>query len=912
MRFIVPLLTFLCAAAFAQQDIKVLDAFDTDASLRAWEFKKKSGSVSTANATSGSCVKISGDEYLFWYRVVKDWSGYDTLEFDAFVEGTEAVNGSFLIGDEPWKAKGSGYWNRHNSTFLLQPGRNTVSLPVNGLWRGENGSRNNDIKTNIHPTEIARLDIGFHGKSQGTAIYIDQLRLVKESLPDGIRAYDFGPASQAVAPGFTPVTWNTVTGKDGAKAGFARARWNSNAARDDGFPTRLYQDFVNAGGEEVVVEVPDGAYHVWLMFDDLGYWGGEQAQFKRRWIHNAGKDVWSEERNPADYLYRFENTEPKPTDNLWELYMQHLFKPARFEATAANGQLRLRFNEDGFGGCKIAALIVYPAAKKTEGDAFVASVEARNRAEFEQKAALVNPKAEALEIPADAQAKGYWTARPSRDHTFEETLSPQGSPGKFSFADQSVRYAARGQRLSFIVGVRPLKDLGEVKASAAPNIDVRYIHYLTSRTFNSLAYRIEPHGLRPLAGSGLKLDKDLTRFFCVTVQVPKDAPKGKTEFTLTLDAGGTKIENAFAYNVLDTTLDEPDYSMGFYGAGVPHHLQGEARAAAWTDLFRTMREYGMTSLSGGPMVQYDGLDANGKPKLDFAAADQYFKLAREAGFTREVCSYGGPGMIGGLHESQSIGETGKAAASKAGRTFPELLKLVWTDVKAHAEKENWPSIAYGMVDEPRVMDQAQNLVDLLKAYREAVPWVRAGGSYSVYWKKEDPLEHKVQEIFKTAVWSALNEHNQTDFDKAKEFGRELWIYNQGTSRYSFGAYQWAEMRRGAKGRMQWHTLALHGYQFYDLDGREPDTAMVNWGRNGIIPTIDLLRCREGADDFRFAVTLWNLAQKKKDQPDAQAAIQWLDSILEKIPAGANTRPKDFTPDESFRTTCAQHLEKLLK
>jgi len=87
--------------------------------------------------------------------------------------------------------------------------------------------------------------------------------------------------------------------------------------------------------------------------------------------------------------------------------------------------------------------------------------------------------------------------------------------------------------------------------------------------------------------------------------------------------------------------------------------------------------------------------------------------------------------------------------------------------------------------------------------------------------------------------------------------------------------------------------------------------MINWGRNGIIPTFDLLRCREGADDFRYAVTLWNLAQKNKEKPEAQAAIQWLDSILEKIGPGQNQRPKGFMEDEAFRDQCVLHLNKLL-
>jgi len=927
MRYLLILasISYLAAA----QETKILDAFDGDVSLRSWDFKKKSASISREHKTQGeSALKLTSDEYLFWYRVVKDWSGYDSLEFDVYLEGTEPVPGSVLIGDEAWKGKGSTYWNRHNGAFLLQPGANTISLAVNGLYRGENGSRNNDIKANIDPTAIVRLDIGFHAKGQPAAIYLDHLRLVKESRPEGILAFDFGPESQAVAPGFTPVTWNTVVGVDGKKAGFARKRWNANAARDDGFPTRLYQDFVNASGEEFVVEVPDGNYHVWLMFDDLGYWGGEQAQFQKRWIQVSGKDVWSEDRGdlgPSDYLYRFENIEPRAQDNVWDLYMKSLFKPARFEATATGGSLRMRFQEKGFGGNKIAALIVYPAAKKAEGDTWVEEVERRNRMEFEKRALYMGSKVMDLSVPPEAQKKGYWVGRPSTAHTFEETLSPHGSPGAFSVAEQSVRSAARGQRISFLLGVRPLKEMGtdEVKvsvstpvASKAPaipteNIDVRYVHYSLDRTFNEIAYRIEPRGLRPVKGSGLRLEKDLTRFFCVTVNVPLDAGAGQQNFTVTLEAGGEKIENPFSLTVLDLALDEPNYSMGFYGANVPPSIQGAAREAAWRDLFRTMKEYGMTALSGGPNVRYDGLDADGKPKLDYAAADQYFRIAREVGFTREFSSYGGPGMVEGLHDSQSIGETGRNAAAKAGKTFPELLKIVWADVKTHAEREKWPPIAYGMIDEPRVMDQAKKLVELLSAYREAVPFVKAGGSYSIHWN-EDPFEKTVQDIFKTAVWSALNEHKQADFDKAKEFGRELYIYNQGTSRYSFGAYQWASFRRGVKGRMQWHTLALHGYQFFDLDGREPDTAMINWGRNGIIPTFDLLRCREGADDFRYAVTLWNLAQKRKEKPEAQAALQWLDSILEKIGPGQNQRPKGFMEDEAFRDTCVMHLNKLLE
>jgi hypothetical protein len=159
-------------------------------------------------------------------------------------------------------------------------------------------------------------------------------------------------------------------------------------------------------------------------------------------------------------------------------------------------------------------------------------------------------------------------------------------------------------------------------------------------------------------------------------------------------------------------------------------------------------------------------------------------------------------------------------------------------------------------------------------------------------------------------WSGLNGHTQTDLDKAKEFGREVHTYNQGLDRYTFGEYQWAEMRKGVKGLMQWHLLALSGYQFFDLDGREPDPGVINWGRKEIFPTLHTVRTCEGAYDLRFAVTLWNLAEKKKGTPEAKAAQDFLDGINKQIPAGANQRPKGMIDDETFRNTCVDYIRKL--
>lgn len=310
----------------------------------------------------------------------------------------------------------------------------------------------------------------------------------------------------------------------------------------------------------------------------------------------------------------------------------------------------------------------------------------------------------------------------------------------------------------------------------------------------------------------------------------------------------------------------------------------------------------MNSFSGGPAIPFSGLDEAGKPKLDFRACDEFFPTAKECGFTKPVYAYDGPAMVEGLNQG--------GWEQKTGKPLKELLPIVWNAVREHAAKEGWLTVNYGFIDEPRVLEPAQQQLALLKAYRESVPFVRTGGFYSVDWSKADPLHAAIQDLFRTMTWSGLNLWTQVDLEKGKELGREVHIYNQGITRYTFGAYQWAAMQKGVRGRMQWHLLALHGYQFFDLDGREPDTAMINWGRSEIIPTIHLARCAEGAADFRLAVTLWNAAQKRRDSAAGQAAIGWLEDVGRRIAPGQRERPQGFMDDETFRETCAAHLKTL--
>ena len=103
-----------------------------------------------------------------WTRLPKDWSGYDELRLDVFNPG-EVTKGSLWITDD----KGNDYWNRHNGSFNLRKGANTIVIPVGGLYRGEKGTGKF-----LDPKKISQLTLSLPKKG-AQFFYLDNFRLVK-------------------------------------------------------------------------------------------------------------------------------------------------------------------------------------------------------------------------------------------------------------------------------------------------------------------------------------------------------------------------------------------------------------------------------------------------------------------------------------------------------------------------------------------------------------------------------------------------------------------------------------------------------------------------------------------------------------------------------------------------------------
>lgn len=857
------------------QDMRTLCDFEQSKDLSAWEISSGAPKLVSEGVTSGhQALELTFDAagayhpaYLCSYRLPRDWSKYDALVLDVLNPNREPVTGYLLVGDEAWRAKGSTYWNRHNSERALPPGATRWVIPVRGLYRGEAGSRNNDIKQDIDPASIVRVDFGFGRKGSQGRIVVDNLHLVKAAAPAGVWAFDFGPTSQPVMLGWTPVSHETrFTPERGYGWGPQGGSPWEGACRDTTFGTALLSDFCEAGGYRFRVAAPAGRYQITVYFENSGYWGGEQASFRWRRIAVNGRPAWEDVRpdGPAHALYRFEEVEPLAGD-IWDAYMApELAKPAVFEAEAdsANG-LTLHFEADRVWGSKVAALAIVKAGDD-QAAGWLAGPQRALAAEFRSLAANLDSPAPAFAWPTSWREAGL-AAWPLR---IEDDIAPQSFPPAAALPARPSelalsRQAVRGETETFCLALRPFRDFGECGLSVEPlagagkiEATAQVVWYNTRRGFGEIAYRVRGHTLRNQ--NRVKLPAGVTRELVIRVKIPENAPAGDYRGALVLSDAASKelLRVPLRLSVVPVTLcRETDFLMGYYGLMPPELLPEDRRGPVLEETLRLLREYGMNAVCGGPDWRLTGWK-DGKPLIDFGEMDRFYALLAKHGFNRPLNGYGGA-RFEGLHEGYVKGHVGSEVEKQSGLPYGEALLRAWAAVHEHARAAGWPNIFYAMCDETRVRDVAESELDFMRLMaavsRRYPATVRTSGSYSVDFNERpsDPsnMTYWHQRFFPTLDISSLNDHDETVLSEAKALSKEVHIYNQGTSRYSFGLYQWNECQKGVKARWQWHLNILHGYQFFDLDGREPDTAMLCYGRNAIYPTLDFERCREGAEDF---------------------------------------------------------------
>jgi hypothetical protein len=875
-----------------------------------------SGGAVVANHATAGRKALRIDRSYVSLEGSQDWRGYDYLKVDLYTDAAKPID----LGVEMRDVATRDYWTRVNFNTVVPPGRSTLTIPLKQLYVGEKSRPGRMLDLSA----VTRL-VFIISDQPPAPIFIDNLRVERDDftakrLFQGLYAFDFGTGTSPVMNGFTPITPATQYSR-GRGYGLKDARvWRAFDALQ---PEPLYQDFICIESGGLAVDVPNGRYHVVVNIDSpSGFWG-EYQTFRQRSILAESRPVV---RETVDFdafkqkYYRFWNVEDRPNDITFDKYQKPYFQEKSFDVDVTDGQLNLDFQGDNWA-CSVSAVVIYPTAESSRGEAFLAYVEDLRRFYFDNyfKRVLAPPAGDPLHPTGDDRRRGFVMF--VRD--IMEDVAYNATPRPNEVASVLHGEAFAGEYEPVTVAVAPLRDLGAVEIIAsdligpgetipASSVDVGYVSYRLSRvTMEGTVYTIAPRLVMPSATAAVPAG--LTRRFWLTVRTPATARPGVYKGTIAIrpEKGGT-ARVPLEFRVRAGTLDPVDVPAGPFGSSITIPWFGDdPKAVAFNrDLLqrslRKMREYGFTACSGLPSIAYGGFD-RGKPVLDFRAADSSMKLAKDLGFLA-VSSYGAG--VSGLNAYN----VDSSAMSAAGRSdYSAFVKAIYEEIERHAKEARWVPVYYNLADEPLGDDlvrAAENAEAYHKAFPKGPPFFTGASSF-----KGSDRQNPHFRLAKALGVVSWNDHDEAAVKLIHDAGAD-WAFYNGGSRWTFGTYMYkAKKQFGMKFRLSWHWNVVAGDPYYALDCREDDFAWCNSSPDGtLIPSVEFEGLREGLDDYRRLITLERLTSER---PDRQAAIAGRELIKKRLDAfrlGDRDHDALFPPSDwsTFRRAVDDLIEALRK
>jgi hypothetical protein len=846
----------------------------------------------------------------------QDWLGYDFLKADLYTDARRPMNFDVEIRDTGSR----DYWTRVNYTTVVPPGKSTLIIPVKQLYVGEK-SRPGRM---LNLSGIMRLVFGI-GDNPPAPLFIDNLRLERDDTPEkvsfeGLHAFDFGAGTSPVMEGFTPITPATIYSR-ARGYGLKGARvWRAFDALQ---PDPLYQDFIciEAGG--LAVDVPNGKYRVFVNVDSpSGFWG-EYQMFRQRAIVAEGRPVVRETMDFDSFkstYFRFWNVEDLPDDVTFDKYQKAYFREKVFDVDVNDGQLNLEFQGENWA-CSVSAVVVFPAKKAAQGEAFLKYVEARRRFYFDNyfKRVLPSPTGDPLRPTDEDRRRGFVVFQ--RDLMQEVAYNDTPRQHEVSAVLRGEAFAREYE--SVTMAVVPLHNLGVVQVSStdlagpgatipASAIDVGYVSYRISRvTSEGTVFTITPRLIMP--GGKVDMPEGLTRRFWLTVRTPPNVKPGVYKGTVAIhreDGATTGIPLEF--RVRSGKLDPVDIPAGPFGytIGIPWYAD-DPKAALYNQRMvkqslEKMREYGFTACSGLPSIVYQGFKG-GKPVLDFASADATMTLAKELGFLA-VSSYGG-----GVSGVNAYFRDSSAMSSAGFTDYAAFVKAIYSQVQRHAEQNKWIPVYYNLADEPignDLVGAAENAEAYRKAFPQGPPFFTGASSFTGD-NARDP-HFRLAKALGVVSW---NEHDEAGVRLLHNAGAD-WAFYNGGNRWTYGAYMYkAAKQYGMKFRLSWHWNVVAGDPYYALDCREDDYAWCNASPDGrLIPSVEFERLREGLDDYRRMITLDRLAARQPDSAAAHAGRELIKSHMAEFKLGQRDHDALFPAEDwsTFRHKLDDLIEALQK
>ena len=850
-----------------------------------------SGKLETENPPDGSGAIRLDKERLTMSKSL-DWSGYDYVLFDVLNPSDDPRKISIEIHDSESK----GRWTRVNFSRLVPPGKSTVRFSTR-LYVGERSRFGRALLRD----KITRFVVGLQGPGP---LILDDFRLERldtsQQVFPGLLAFDFGPPDGPVMEGFIQESGGIYA--EGRRCGWLAGAqfWKDQNALQ---PDALIQDFLTPEKATFRVDVPNGKYHVVMNLDSAGAYWGEAQRYKERHVKANGVTVVDDHVDYEAFLKGYladADAEDLPGVDVFSRYVQAMQKPQAFDVEVKEGVIDIEFTGLSWANC-LSHLVIYPEAKKKEGEGFLSWLDARRRLQFDDVFKQILPKRTGEKPPASG-FRLFHRAAEKVVNAFDGPAAGDTDPAK----GLSV-IVAGGEERPATFSLQPGEKLGPVTIEMSPftaksgavlpakAVDPGWLDYRILRiTPDGSIYSVGPRYWHPAPAPEAP---GVTRTFWIRVHVPSGTPAGEYagQVTVKPQAG---LPQTFPLTVQVLPFNLPaikGLAVGPWGSGIDiPWIDGDPAAEKWNlnnfeMTLEILRKYGFTSFSTRPHLRasFEG----GKVVLDTSAADKEMEMIREKGFEEMISSYG----IRTVGYDLYTGPTQREAELAGFANPQDLLKELYKAVDAHAKEKNWVPVAWNLCDEPAGAQLAPAAANA-KLHREAAKGLERttfmGATSMVGNDPRDPH----YELLKWLPMTALTQHDEASIGVVRDAGNQLAYYNGG-NRWTFGFYmKMLKDRHDLALRLNWHFNVTAGNPYYALDCREDDYCWFNTNARGdMVPSLSfLLEMMPGLNDYRYLLELdaqLDLARKslagslpEAEKQELLAAIAAGEKISEKVGA----------------------------
>ena len=724
-----------------------------------------------------------------------------------------------------------------------------------------------------------------------------------------VHYFDFGRKGAAVWPGFDEVSETTVYSSDKgfgwARSGGRRMKPHPDKGTLPGLrglvnrskyepqrPDALRGDMVHVTSLLPVftADLPNGKYRVTARIEGYGrrdwYKPDESyrviAEREEKVAFKMTRDLMLSD----DYLYRWWDHDFDPTEDAWEAYVRPVPRIRQFDVAVRDGQLSVQMP-----GALIYYMVVCPVSDAARVEREMERIDAACRKSFYfacytyVDAADPNPVPEPTRQDVD---RGFVLFA----RHYVDSCYPKSNPRPDERDPRSLTLlAAPGEYEPATIVVKPLRDLSrfDVRVSdlrsergaviPSSEIDVRYVRWRPRP--KGLVWQPSPECL--MRSRPAQLRPGMNRQFWLTVHAPDDARPGRYRGEATLaSANGPATKLALEVKVLPFSLAAltTKHSWSYY-TYPPQRLalRPEDRLTLARQFAESLKRHNMNAIQLPPPDIVNMKDAE-TFELDFADFDLVTEAALAAGLDGGFQVH----TAGAAYYYFKRRAGGREFTPEFNRGFTKYLTLI----RDHCRQRGWEPPLIWSVDEPRetgihaanrnfVDTQAMNrLVKQVPGLRVTVTPMSDEGRGVDYTPMLDTLD-----VLQTHAWH----RSQKLIDGARKRGMPWWSYNSGISRYSWGLQCFV---LDAVGRWQWHYNSWSKYPHNPV-ARSRSYQVVYPSPDGLIPTVTFEIAREGADDYRYILTLQEAMEKaKRSGRDVTAADALLDEIRRLPPfAGRN-------------------------